>query len=61
MPRFTYSGQNEDNLKSHSGQTVTIVRPLTADEADLAEVGPMSRIKFSDGYEADAFDDELAE
>lgn len=42
-----------------SGQTVEIVRPLTRDEAD-EEVGPMFLIRFQDGVEANAFDDELS-
>jgi hypothetical protein len=41
------------------GDIVTIVRPLTMDEADLHEVGPMYRCIFPDGLEIDAFDDEL--
>lgn len=43
-----------------SGQPVEIVRELTGDEVDV-EAGPMFRIRFSDGLEADAFDDELTE
>ena len=42
-----------------SGQTVEIVRPLTPDEAD-EEVGPMFRVRFQDGIEADVFGDELS-
>ncbi len=42
-----------------TGQTVDIVRPLTDAEHDRAEVGQMFRIRFDDGIEADAFEDEL--
>ncbi|WP_321966977.1 hypothetical protein [Burkholderia cepacia] len=40
---------------------VTIVRPLTEKEVDLAEVGPMYKIRFDDGHIEDAFADELSE
>ncbi len=39
-------------------QSAVIVRPLTADEAD-EDAGPMFRVRFDDGYEGDAFADEL--
>lgn len=48
-------------LDHRTGQAVEILRPLTSDEADLDEVGPMFRIRFSDGYETDAFEEELKE
>lgn len=60
---FRYSGA-ADVLPSHakhSGQVVSIVRPLTAGEADLEEVGPMFRIRADDGWEGDVFGDELTE
>lgn len=59
--RFTYSGSQDmyPDLFARSGQTVEIVRPITTDEADLDETGPMSRIRFADGFEHDAFADEL--
>lgn len=64
---FHYSGTKEnwahDDLKkeliAHDGQKVSVLRPLTADEADLFDVGPMYKIRFGDGYETDAFGDEL--
>lgn len=42
-----------------SGQEVQILRCLTDDEIDIGEVGPMYRIRFSDGLETDVFEDEL--
>lgn len=39
---------------------ITVLRPLTKDEADIDEVGPMYRCKAEDGTEFDAFEDELA-
>lgn len=50
---------NDSELNSRSGQQVTIIRPLTDDECDKAEVGNMYKVKFKDGYERDAFEDEL--
>lgn len=44
---------------AHSGQTATIVRQLTENEVDVPEVGWMYRIRFADGVEVDAFEDEL--
>lgn len=41
------------------GQRVVIVRALTAQEADIEEVGPMFLVQFSDGVMCDAFADEL--
>lgn len=48
---------SEQDLHKRSGQAVEVLRPLTADEADV----PMFRIRFADGFEADAFADELHE
>lgn len=53
----THGGDSELNCRS--GQTVTVLRALTEDEADIADVGKMYRIRFEDGYETDAFADEL--
>jgi hypothetical protein len=44
---------------AHTGQRVTIVRPLGPDEADPTDVGPMYRVRAEDGVEFDAFEDEL--
>ena len=41
-----------------SDQAVTVVRELTPDEVD-AEVGRMFRVRFADGIETDAFEEEL--
>lgn len=55
----THGGDSELNCRS--GQTVDVIRLLTKEEADLNETGPMYRIRFLDGYETDAFADELRE
>ena len=39
--------------------TATVIRPLTEQEADIEEVGPMFKIRLEDGAEQDAFEDEL--
>lgn len=57
--KFNYSGCIDKVLKAHDGQVVTVLRALTDDEADRYSVGPMSKIRFEDGFECDAFDDEL--
>lgn len=49
----------DSTLNDRSGEIVTVLRPLTEQEADLFETGPMFKIRFSDGYETDAFEDEL--
>ena len=49
----------DTTLNERSGQIVNIIRPLTESEADLIETGPMYHIRFPDGYETDAFKDEL--
>lgn len=49
----------DTKLNSRSGEMVTVLRPLTNKEADLAETGPMYEVKFPDGYETSAFENEL--
>lgn len=53
----THGGDSE--LNSRTGQKVVVLRELTEQEADIADVGKMFRIRFEDGYETDAFADEL--
>lgn len=49
----------DSSLNERTGQKVEILRPLTEKEADLFETGPMYRVRFPDGFESDAFEDEL--
>lgn len=51
----------DTKLNDRSGQIVEVIRPLTEQEADLFDVGAMYHIQFSDGYETDAFEEELLE
>lgn len=46
-------------LTKYDGCMCEVIRELTKDEADIDEVGRMFHIKFTDGYETDAFEDEL--
>ena len=41
------------------GEACKVLRPLTDEEADLFDVGMMYRVRFNDGVETDAFEDEL--
>lgn len=49
----------DTELLRYNGQTANVIRPLTEDEADIFDVGNMYKISFADGYETDAFEDEL--
>lgn len=48
----------DSELNERTGSNCEIIRKLTEEEAD-PEVGPMFHIKFEDGFETDAFEDEL--
>lgn len=64
---FHYSGAKKNlahedlkrELIAHDGQKVRVLRPLSTEEADLFDVGPMYKVRFEDGYETDVFGDEL--
>lgn len=49
----------DSELKKYNGTEVEIIRPLTEKECDIADVGNMYKVRFYDGYERDAFEDEL--
>ena len=51
----------DSELNCRSGQTCEVLRALTEQEADIFDVGNMYRIRFADGTETDAFEDELEE
>lgn len=62
MKRMIFDTHGADSeLNSRSGSEVTVIRELTEDECDIADVGMMYRIRFADGLEMDAFEDELME
>lgn len=50
----------DSTLNERTGERCTVLRALTEEEADLADVGPMYEIQFEkDGFTTDAFGDEL--
>lgn len=53
----THGADSQLNCRSES--EVEVIRELTKDECDIDEVGKMYHIKFADGFETDAFEDEL--
>jgi hypothetical protein len=58
----TQQAQGEPGYPERSGQTVEVLRPLTMGDAESEvdwESGPMFQIRFADGVEAVAWDDEL--
>ena len=55
-----YDSHNGDSkLNARTGQVVEVLRELTDREADIADVGRMFHVRFADGFETDAFEDEL--
>lgn len=59
--KYIFDSHGADSeLNSRSGELVKIIRPLTKDEVDIDDVGPMFKVRFSDGFEADVFEDELS-
>lgn len=58
--KFIFDSHGGDNeLNARTGQSVIVLRELTEQEADIADVGKMFRIRFEDRFETDAFADEL--
>ena len=51
----------QSDLLKYNGSDCEIVRELTDDECDKADVGRMYKVRFADGKEIDAFEDELDE
>ncbi|MCI6676082.1 MAG: hypothetical protein MSG78_04120 [Clostridiales bacterium] len=51
----------DTELSKYNGTDVEVIRPLTETECDIEDVGNMYKVRFSDGYERDAFEDELSE
>lgn len=54
---FVSNGDSE--WDSRTGEVAEILHRLGSDEADVVDVGPMFHIRFNDGFEMDAFIDEL--
>ncbi len=49
----------DSTLNCRSKSEVKVLRELTEDECDIEDVGKMYHIRFADGFETDAFEDEL--
>ncbi len=56
--KYTFNTTDTD-LEKYNGTEVEVIRPLTEDEADISDVGNMYKVRFADGFETDAFEDEL--
>lgn len=59
MIRVFDSHGTDSTLRKYDNSPCVVKRALTAEEADISDVGKMYRIQFSDGRVADAFEDEL--
>lgn len=51
----------DSELNNRSGQRMEVLRRLTSDEVDINEVGQMFKVRFSDGFETDVFEDEITD
>lgn len=58
--KCVFNTTDEDFLK-YNGEEVEIIRPIAKTECDIGYVGNMYKIRFSDGSESTAFEDELEE
>lgn len=58
--KYTFTTTDTELLK-YNGTDVKIIRPLIETECDIEDVGNMYKVRFADGYERDAFEDELEE
>ena len=58
MKKYIFN-TTDTELKKYNGTEVEIIRALTEDEADIADIGNMYKARFYDGYERDVFEDEL--
>lgn len=57
---FTFNAHGGDSeLNGRSGEVIVVVGKLHPSEHDECETGPMHRIRFDDGFETDAFIDEI--
>lgn len=55
---FLYYGGGTEDLRERTGQMIEVIRELDDSERD-PEAGRMFRVRFPDGHEADAFEDEV--
>ncbi len=57
--KYVFNTTDTELLK-YNGEKVEVIRPLTDKECDIEDVGNMYKVKFTDGYERDVFEDELS-
>lgn len=58
--RFNTHG-GDSVLNSRSGEHIELLGKLDSNLYDECETGPMYRVRFEDGFETDAFEDEIEE
>lgn len=58
--KYTFNTTDKELLK-YNGTDVEVVRLLTETECNIEDFGNMYKVRFADGYERDAFEDELEE
>lgn len=56
--KYRFETVDSEYLK-YDDTEVEVIRPLTDEEADIADVGNMYQVKFNDGYVSAVFEDEL--
>jgi len=60
MSRFnTHDGDSA--LNDRSGEHITVIDSVNPCDYDYEEIGWMYRVRFDDGFEVDAFEDEIEE
>ncbi len=55
---FDSHGQNS-MLKDRDGQKIEVIKDLPTEQAVINDVGMMYKVRFEDGFEANAFEDEI--
>ena len=57
---YTFDSHGADSqLKHRDGERIEFLGRLDPKDYDVIETGPMYRIRFQDGFETDAFSDEI--
>lgn len=57
---LTFNSHGGDSQLNHrNGERIFVIDELDPSEYDREEVGPMYRVMFEDGFEVDAFEDEI--
>lgn len=60
MSKFNTHG-GDSTLNHRSGQHITVIDVCDPCEYEYEEIGWMYRVRFDDGFEAEAFEDEIEE